>query len=102
MSTRTAQDLVKHIKPVASEHLVGDLIESGDAMFGVVWINRERVSRAPCFYGTRAPIKTLFDCLAARQSLAEFLDDFEGVSRELAESLLELAGSNLLNELPKA
>ena len=47
------------------------------------------------------PIKTLFDSLAAGQSLEEFLDDFEGVSREQAEALLELAGSHLLDDLPK-
>jgi hypothetical protein len=38
----------------------------------------------------------LFDSLTAGQTLEEFLDDFEGVSREQAEALLELAGSHLL------
>jgi uncharacterized protein (DUF433 family) len=93
--------LITHIKPVAPEHLVGDLIQPGHPLFGIVWINRERVSGAPCFYATRVPIKTLFDCLAAGQTLEEFLDDFEGVSREQAEAVLEIAGSNLLDELPK-
>jgi uncharacterized protein (DUF433 family) len=60
-----------------------------------------RVSGTPCFYGTRVPIKTLFDCVASGQTLEEFLDDFEGVSREQAQAILELAGSHLLNELPK-
>ena len=45
--------------------------------------------------------KTLFDSLAASQTLDEFLEDFEGVSREQAEALLELAGSHLLEDLPK-
>ena len=70
-------------------------------MFGLVWINRDRVSGTPCFYGTRVPIKTLFDSLAAGQTLEQFLDDFEGVSREQAEAILELAGSHLLDDLPK-
>src|SRR2546428_6700170 len=93
--------LIKKVTPVAPEHLVGDLIQSGHPLFGLVWINPERVSGAPCFYGTRVPIKTLFDSLAAGQTLEEFLDDFEGVSREQAEALLELAGSHLLEDLPK-
>jgi uncharacterized protein (DUF433 family) len=53
------------------------------------------------FYGTRVPIKTLFDSLAVGQTLEEFLDDFERVSREQAEAALELAGSHLLDDLPK-
>jgi uncharacterized protein (DUF433 family) len=95
------RSLIKKITPVAPEHLVGDLIQSGHPLFGLVWINPERVSGAPCFYGTRVPIKTLFDSFAAGQTLEEFLDDFEGVSREQAEALLELAGSHLLEDLPK-
>jgi uncharacterized protein (DUF433 family) len=39
--------------------------------------------------------------LAAGQTLEEFLDDFEGVSREQAERILESAGSHLLEDLPK-
>src|SRR5215510_589302 len=93
--------LIKKVTPIAPEHLVGDLIQSGHPLFGLVWINPERVSGAPCFYGTRVPIKTLFDSLAAGQTLDEFLEDFEGVSREQAEALLELAGSHLLEDLPK-
>jgi uncharacterized protein (DUF433 family) len=102
MTAITEQPLVRNIQPVAGEHLVGDLIQPGHPLFGVIWINRERVSGAPCFYGTRVPVKTLFDCLAADQTLSEFLDDFEGVSREQAQAVLELAGSRLLDELPRA
>ena len=92
---------IKNVSPVASEHLVGDLVQRGHPLFGLVWINRDRVSGAPCFYGTRVPVKTLFDSLAAGETLEQFLDDFEGVSREQAEALLELAGSHLLDDLPK-
>jgi uncharacterized protein (DUF433 family) len=91
--------LVRHIKPVAPEHLIGDKIQPGHALFGVVWINPQRVSGAPCFYGTRVPIKTLFDCMAANQTLEQFLDDFEGVDREQALAVLELAGKDLLSDL---
>ena len=101
MVTLTSQPLVKHIRPIAPEHLAGDMIQQGHPLFGLVWINRQRVSGAPCFYGTRVPIKSLFDSLATGESLEQFLEDFEGVSREQAEAVLELAGSHLLEDLPK-
>ncbi len=45
----------------------------------------------PVFIGTRVPIKTLLDYLAAGDSLDEFLDHFPSVSREQALATLELA-----------
>jgi uncharacterized protein (DUF433 family) len=101
MARLADRPLIKNVANIPPEHLVGDLIQPGHPLFGLVWTNRDRVSGAPCFYGTRVPIKTLVDSLAAGQSLEEFLDDFEGVSREQAEALLELAGSHLLDDLPK-
>ena len=101
MAQITEIPLIKNISPVPPEHLVGDLIQPGHPLFGLVWINQDRVSVTPCFYGTRVPLRALFDSLAAGQTLEEFLEDFEGVSREQAEATLELAGSHLLHDLPK-
>ena len=101
MTELAERPLLKNVPPVAPEHLVGDLIQPGHPLFGLVWINRDRVSGAPCFYGTRVPVKTLFDCLAAGQTPEEFLEDFEGVSPEQVEALLQLAGSHLLHDLPR-
>jgi uncharacterized protein (DUF433 family) len=56
-------------------------IQPGHPLFGLIWINPKRVSGAPCFYGTRVPIKNLFDSIAAGESVDEFLDGFEGVTR---------------------
>jgi hypothetical protein len=62
----TARPLsLTQIKAVAPEFLEGDRIQPGHPLFGIIWINPKRVSGAPCFYGTRVPVKTLFDCLAA-------------------------------------
>jgi uncharacterized protein (DUF433 family) len=97
----TDHPLIKQIKHVEAEHLVGDKIQPGHPLFGVVWINRQRVSGTPCFYGTRVPVKTLFDCLASGETLEQFLDDFEGVDREQALAVLDLAGNDLLNDLEK-
>ncbi|TMH42535.1 MAG: DUF433 domain-containing protein [Betaproteobacteria bacterium] len=45
----------------------------------------------PVFVGTRVPVKNLFDCLEAGDSLEEFLKSFPSVTREQAVAALELA-----------
>jgi uncharacterized protein (DUF433 family) len=90
---------LRSIEPLAPELLEGDKIQPGHPLFGLIWINRKRVSGAPCFYGTRVPIQNLFDSLAAGETLEDFLDGFEGVSREQALAVLELAGKDLLADL---
>jgi uncharacterized protein (DUF433 family) len=90
---------LQHIEPVAPELLIGDKIQPGHPLFGIIWINRNRVSGAPCFYATRVPVKTLFDCLAVGETLEQFLDDFEGVGREQALAVLDLASRDLLSDL---
>jgi uncharacterized protein (DUF433 family) len=92
--------LITNIKPVDPEYLVGDLIQPDHPLFGVVWINRERVSGAPCFYASRVPIKNLFDYLEGGEPLSEFLEDFPGVTREQAEVVISLAAEGLLEKLP--
>jgi uncharacterized protein (DUF433 family) len=51
----------------------------------------EKLSGTPVFFGTRVPIKNLFDCLEAGESLDEFLDQFPTVTREQALRVLELS-----------
>ena len=50
----------------------------------------------PCFAGTRAPIQTPLDYVGIGETLAEFLEDFPGVSRALAVKFLEEAKTSLL------
>jgi uncharacterized protein (DUF433 family) len=45
----------------------------------------------PVFVGTRVPVKNLFDCLEAGDSLDDFLRSFPSVSREQAIAALEMA-----------
>jgi uncharacterized protein (DUF433 family) len=90
---------LREIAEIEPELLEGDKIQPGHPLFGLVWINRQRVSGTPCFYGTRVPLKNLFDTLAAGESLEEFLYDFDGVSREQAILVLKLAGEGLLGDL---
>jgi len=47
------------------------------------------------FWGTRVPIKAVFDYLETGESVDDFLDDFPGVTREQVVGLLEIARLNL-------
>jgi uncharacterized protein (DUF433 family) len=93
--------MLKDIPEVEPEHLAGDKITADHPLFGLIWINPKRVSGAPCFFGSRVPIKNLFDALAAEESVDDFLDGFEGVTREQALAVLELAANDLLSDLER-
>ena len=58
----------------------------------VIHSNRDYVSGTPVFKGTRVPVRSLFDYLAAGDNLDEFLEGFPTVSREQAIEALNLAG----------
>ena len=51
----------------------------------------------PVFVGTRVPVQTLLDYLAAGDPLDEFLEDFPSVSHDQAIAALRLAGQLLVN-----
>ncbi len=55
----------------------------------------KRLSGAPVFAATRVPVQTLFDYLAAGETLAEFLRQFPDVSREHAIAVLGLAAARV-------
>ncbi|MDB5318434.1 MAG: hypothetical protein JWN40_65 [Phycisphaerales bacterium] len=101
MAMLSTQPLVTRIAPVDPQYLIGDKIQPGHPLFGLIWINSERVSGAPCFYGTRVPVKNLFDSLAAGETLEEFLEGFDGVTREQALAVLDLASKDLLDDLER-
>ena len=70
----------------------------------VINIDPEILGGTPVFYGTRVPIKNLFDYLETGESIDVFLEDFEGVSKsqvvrvlEMSQKLIETS-SNILNE----
>ena len=50
----------------------------------------------PVFFGTRVPVKNLFDYIEAGDSLDLFLADFPSVSRDQAIAALELAREALI------
>ena len=57
--------------------------------------NPQRVSGAWVFRGTRVPVRALFENLEGGATVAEFLEWFEGVSREQVEAVLEHACASL-------
>jgi uncharacterized protein (DUF433 family) len=81
--------------PLSKQSLEGDLIQPGHPLFGIIWINPQRMSGAPCFAGTRVPLQNLFDYLGGGDSLREFLDGFPGVAREQTEAVIALAATAL-------
>jgi uncharacterized protein (DUF433 family) len=60
-----------------------------------IWENPNRLGGVPCFRNTRVPIDALFANLEDGVSLDEFVDAFEGVSREDAVAVLEYARGQL-------
>jgi uncharacterized protein (DUF433 family) len=87
------------IETIEPEHLVGDLIQPGHPLFGLIWMNPLRMGGEPLFYATRVPIISLFQYLAGGETLDEFLYQFEGVTREQALNVLDLAVRGLVATL---
>ena len=56
-----------------------------------VWSDPGRLGGRVCFKGTRVPVDALFENLEAGLTLEQFLDEFEGVTREQAVAVLEYA-----------
>ena len=78
-----------------------ELVPSSDARAAIISIDPERLGGAPCFVGTRVPIRYLFEYMSKGKMLDEFLDDFEGVPREEAVAVLQQAQDRLLEGLPQ-
>ena len=70
----------------------------------IINIDPEILGGTPVFFGTRVPIKNLFDYLETGESISYFLDDFGSVSREQVVKVLEMSqrliesSSNILHE----
>jgi uncharacterized protein (DUF433 family) len=59
----------------------------------------EVMNGTPCFRGTRVPFKNLIDYIEGGHSLAEFLDQFPTITREMAFQALEEAMRSLLAKI---
>jgi len=89
---------------VASEvyqplRVVGTITAGGVTMTtisSVVHSNPDILGGTPVFVGTRVPVRTLLDYLAAGDTLEEFLDHFPTVSREQAIAAMGQANDLLV------
>jgi uncharacterized protein (DUF433 family) len=68
----------------------------------VVHSDPDILGGTPVFVGTRVPVRTLFDYLAAGASLEEFLNHFPTVSQEQAVAALAQATELLLSHARSA
>jgi len=57
----------------------------------IINIDPEILGGTPVFYGTRVPIKNLFDYLETGESIETFLEDFESVKKEQVIKVLEMS-----------
>ena len=70
----------------------------------IINIDPEILGGTPVFFGTRVPIKNLFDYLETGDNIETFLEDFEGVSKDQVVKVLEMSqklietSTNILNE----
>ncbi len=70
----------------------------------VINIDPDILGGTPVFYGTRVPIKNLFDYLGTGDSIEVFLEDFDGVTKDQVVKVLEISqklietSTNILHE----
>lgn len=60
----------------------------------LIWQDRDRMSGAVCFFGTRIPVSTLFEYLEGGQTVESFSKDFR-IPLEKAKRVLQLAESGI-------
>jgi uncharacterized protein (DUF433 family) len=65
----------------------------------VISRNSNVIGGTPVFPGTRVPVQTLLDYLAAGESIDEFLEGFPGVTREQVIEFLEAAKDRLVESV---
>lgn len=68
-------------------------------MAGVIIKDPEIMGGEPVFRGTRVPFKILTDYLEGGDTLDEFLEQYPGLSRELAIAAIEEARLSLVAQL---
>ncbi len=62
----------------------------------IIQSDPEILGGTPVFYGTRVPIRSLFDHLEAGESIDGFLEGFPSVRRDQVIALLEISQARVL------
>jgi uncharacterized protein (DUF433 family) len=68
----------------------------------IIHRHRQIQGGVPVFFGTRVPLKNLFDSLECGDTLDQFLEDYPSVTREHALAALELARDSAADHAPVA
>ena len=68
----------------------------------VIHIDSDILGGTPVFWGTRVPVKNLFDYLETGETVDDFLRDFESVQRNQALRVSEKKVSYNLNDMVSA
>ena len=68
----------------------------------LVWQSADRMSGAPCIYGTRIRISDLFDWLREGGTVLSFVETYPHVPMDRVRRLLMLAESDLLRHVNAA
>ncbi|MEL6821830.1 MAG: DUF433 domain-containing protein [Calditrichota bacterium] len=63
----------------------------------VIHIDDDILGGTPVFWGTRVPIKNLFDYLEEGEAITEFLIDFPTVKAEQVNAILNISQELLMN-----
>ncbi len=69
------------------------------AMQNIINVDLEILGGTPVFYGTRVPIKNLFDYLLTGDSIETFLEDFDGVTKAQVMKILELSNDLIIKSI---
>jgi uncharacterized protein (DUF433 family) len=64
----------------------------------LIWQDKDRMSGAPCIYGTRVRVQDLFDWLAEGGSVDDFVQTYPQIPRERIIAILKLAEEDLLQD----
>lgn len=64
----------------------------------VIQRDSDTLGGTPVFQGTRVPVQSLLDYLAAGETLDQFLEDFPTVNHDQAVAALEEIKQNLLGQ----
>src|SRR5436190_23837504 len=81
---------------LSPEDLDGDLIQPGHRLFGLVWVNPQRMHREPSFSGSRVPVKTLLEHIEGGDPIEVFLDHFPPIPRAQVIAVLEASREALI------
>jgi uncharacterized protein (DUF433 family) len=72
------------------------------ALGELIWQHPDRMSGAPCIYGTRVRVQDLFDWVANGGNVDGFVSTYPHIPKERVVGVLRMAEEDLLKHLEEA